>query len=78
MIPLHAVQLELAAGRLVILDVVGLPIQRTWFVVQREGKRLSHAAQAFREFLLAEGAAHAALPAVAAGEPAAGRRTAAP
>jgi len=55
MVPLHAVQLELEAGRLVVLDVVGLPIKRTWHVVQREGKRLSHASQAFRDFLLAEG-----------------------
>lgn len=62
MMPLHAVQLELATGRLVMLDVAGLPIRRTWYVVQREGKRLAPAAQAFREFLLAEGAAHAALP----------------
>jgi LysR family transcriptional regulator, low CO2-responsive transcriptional regulator len=62
MMPLHAVQLELSAGRLAVLDVPGLPIQRTWYVVQREGKRLSHAAQAFKDFVLAEGAQHVTLP----------------
>ncbi len=29
----HTVGLELAAGKLVILDVVGLPIVRDWYVI---------------------------------------------
>ncbi len=62
MMPLHAVQLELSANRLVMLDVRGLPIVRTWYVVQREGKRLSHASQAFKDFMLGEGASHVAIP----------------
>jgi len=61
MTPLHAVQLELAAGRLVMLDVIGLPIVRTWYIVQRQGRLLSHAGQAFLDFLLAEGGAQAKL-----------------
>jgi DNA-binding transcriptional LysR family regulator len=52
----HTVGLELSIGRLVKLDVAGLPVVRQWHVVHLEDKRLSPAAQAFREFLLAEGA----------------------
>lgn len=63
MMPLHAVELQLATGKLVVLDVVGLPIIRAWYVVQREGKRLSHAAQAFKDFLLSEGAHYVRLEA---------------
>ena len=61
MVPLHAVQLELSTGNLALLDVVGLPIERTWYVVQREGRRLSHAVQAFKDFVLAEGADHVSI-----------------
>ncbi len=52
----HTVGLELSIGRLVKLDVVGLPVIRQWHVVHLENKRLSPAAEAFREFLLKEGA----------------------
>ena len=45
---------ELASGRLVLVDVQGLPIERHWYVTHREGKRLSPAAQAFRQFLIDE------------------------
>ncbi|MBU3735737.1 MAG: LysR family transcriptional regulator [Methylobacterium sp.] len=53
---LHTVALELETRRLVVLDVQSLPILRQWFVVHREGKRLSLVAQAFKDFLLAEAA----------------------
>jgi DNA-binding transcriptional LysR family regulator len=45
---------ELELRRLVELDVAELPIMRHWYVVNRRGKRLSGAAEAFREFLLKE------------------------
>lgn len=48
---------ELALGRLVVLDVEGLPILRHWYIVHRRGKRLTPAAQAFKDFLLQEAAA---------------------
>lgn len=52
----HGIELELETRRLSILDVEGFPILRDWYVVQRRDKRLSVAAQAFKEFLLqAEG-----------------------
>jgi len=54
----HAVQLELQAGLLAILDVQGFPIQREWCVVHRADKSLSGTALAFKQFLLTEGATH--------------------
>ena len=50
----HTVGLELDAGRLVILDVESFPIRRQWYLVHHSGKRLSLAAQAFREIALEE------------------------
>ena len=51
---LHTAELELETKRLKILDVQDFPIMRHWHVVHRKNKRLSSAAQAFREFLLTE------------------------
>ncbi len=48
----HALQMDLALGRLAVLDVEGLPIRRQWYVIHRADRRLSRAAQAFRAFLL--------------------------
>ncbi|MET0497184.1 MAG: LysR family transcriptional regulator [Steroidobacteraceae bacterium] len=50
---MHTVGLELQAGKLVALDVVGLPIMRQWYVMHLREKRLSPVAAAFRSFLLA-------------------------
>jgi len=50
----NTVELELEAKRLTVLDVVGFPIHRHWFIVHRKDKRLSAAAQAFKNFLLEE------------------------
>jgi DNA-binding transcriptional LysR family regulator len=52
----HTVGLELAAGKLVILDVVGLPIIRDWYVIHLRDKRLAPIPAAFRAFLLEHGA----------------------
>ena len=53
---MHMVGRELLAGSLVMLDVRGFPLQLQWHVVQRRGKRLPPVAQAFRQFLLSDGA----------------------
>jgi len=53
----HTVSRELKAGHLTSLDVVGFPLMLDWFVVHRKNKRLPPVAQAFKEFLLADGAA---------------------
>ena len=50
----HTLEVELEARRLVVLDVKGFPIQRFWYLVQRKGKRLTPATQAFRNFVLKE------------------------
>ena len=55
-VSLHTVQAELASQLLCVLDVEGFPLRRQWYLVQREGKRLSPAAQAFAQFVLAEAA----------------------
>jgi DNA-binding transcriptional LysR family regulator len=52
----HTVATDLDEGRLVTLDVVGLPIVRQWFVVSRSDKVLLPPARAMLEFLGAEGA----------------------
>ena len=52
----HTIALELAAGKLAILDVEGLPVVRAWHVMHRQGKRLSPAAEAFFEYLRVNGA----------------------
>ncbi len=52
---LHNLRLEVAAGQIVVLKVEGFPLRRRWNVVHRKGKRLSHAATSFIEFLQAEG-----------------------
>lgn len=68
---LHTVALELEVGRLVVLDVQSFPIMRDWYVVQRKGKRLTATAQLFKDFLLREGAAIAALKGFSSGSSAA-------
>lgn len=50
----HTLDMELALGKLVILDVEDFPITRHWYVMHRKGKRLSAVAQAFKQFLLEE------------------------
>ena len=55
-ISLHTVMLELATGKLVTLNVAGLPVMREWFVIHLRDKKLSPIATAFRSFLLERGA----------------------
>jgi DNA-binding transcriptional LysR family regulator len=53
-VSLHTLALELEAGRLTVLDVQDFPVMRHWYIVHRQGKRLSPVAQAFRDFVLAD------------------------
>jgi DNA-binding transcriptional LysR family regulator len=53
-VPRGAIDIELQLGKLAILNVKGMPIQRHWHVVLNEGKRLSAAAEAFRRLLVEE------------------------
>ena len=52
----HTIAAEIADGRLVILDIDGLPIVRQWFVLHRADRPLSPAAQAFQTFARRRGA----------------------
>lgn len=53
----HTIGLELGARSLAVLDVVGFPVMLDWYVVHRKNKRLPPVAQAFKQFLLSDGAA---------------------
>lgn len=48
---LHTLTQESGNSQLVILDVLGFPLQRQWFYAYPKGKELSVVAQAFIEFL---------------------------
>ncbi len=52
----NAVELEVRAGVLSVLDVAGFPWACQWHLVHRTDKQLEPAAAAFRRFLLEEGA----------------------
>jgi LysR family transcriptional regulator for metE and metH len=54
----HTVAAEIADGRLVTLDVAGLPIIRQWFIVRHADRRLLPAADALLQFITAEGPAY--------------------
>lgn len=48
----RVIELELSAGRLVILDVEGFPIRREWYVVHLDKAYLPPPAKKFRQLLL--------------------------
>ena len=52
----HTIAQELRTKSLVVLDVRGFPRVQKWYVVHRRQKRLPPVAQAFKAFLLEEGA----------------------
>jgi len=52
----HTVSRELQAGSLVVLEVQGFPLMLNWYVVHRRSKRLPPVAQAFKAFLMKDGA----------------------
>ena len=51
----HTIGAEIESGRLVRLDVDGLPIVRQWYVICRTDRSLSPTARAFRDFAEREG-----------------------
>jgi LysR family transcriptional regulator, low CO2-responsive transcriptional regulator len=50
----HTVATELAEGRLVALDILGLPVVRRWYVVYRRDRALLPPALALANFLSQE------------------------
>jgi DNA-binding transcriptional LysR family regulator len=53
----HTISREVRDGDLRVLDVEGFPLMLNWYVVHRKAKRLPPVAQAFKNYLLTEGAA---------------------
>jgi DNA-binding transcriptional LysR family regulator len=47
----HTIDREIQSGRLIVLDVESFPLVRKWYMVRREGKRLSAVARAFEDFV---------------------------
>ena len=54
-VSVHTLEMEFKLNRLAVLNVEGFPILKDWYVVHREGKRFSAAAEAFKEFVLTKG-----------------------
>ena len=52
----HTISRELRAGSLAVLNVQGFPLMLHWYVVHRKSKRLPPVAQAFKNFLMKDGA----------------------
>ncbi len=48
----HTLELELALGRLSILNVESFPIMRHWYLVHRKGKRLTALMSAFKQLVI--------------------------
>jgi DNA-binding transcriptional LysR family regulator len=53
----HTIGLEVKAGSLAVLDVQDFPLMLNWYVVHRKNKRLPPVAEAFKKFLMSDGAA---------------------
>jgi DNA-binding transcriptional LysR family regulator len=53
----HTISKELQAGSLRLIRAQGFPLMLSWYVVHRRHKRLPPVAEAFRDFLLSDGAA---------------------
>ncbi len=58
----HTIEAELESGRLVTLQVRGLPVQRQWFGVRRQDKASAPTVAAFVNFLKEEGARYLPQP----------------
>ena len=50
----YGLELERAAGKLIVLDVKGFPVKRRWYAVHLKGKKLSLVARTFLDFILSE------------------------
>ena len=57
LISAHTVEVEVASGLLAVLDVVGLPLVRQWFLVRRENWTPTPVGEAFWAFAVANAGA---------------------
>lgn len=51
----HTIAMEVELGRLTVLDVVGTPVMRQWFAVNRSDRAASPAMAAFKSFVASRG-----------------------
>ena len=51
----HTVAAELAEKRLIALNVTGLPINRTWYIVKHKNKRLMHSSLTLWDYIVESG-----------------------
>lgn len=56
-VSLHTAGLELQAGHLAVLDVIGLPLVRGWYVVSLQSELMSAASESLRRFVVEFGGA---------------------
>ncbi len=74
-VPQQSIALELEVGRLVVLDVASLPLQRSWYLVHRKEKRFSCVAEAFKTFVLQNACDYVGALTATGNGPAAGAQT---
>lgn len=53
-VSIHTVTEELRQGSLKLIDATGFPLRRSWYLVQRKGRRLSLMGERFRAYILKE------------------------
>jgi len=51
-VSVHTVTSELKQGRLKLIDATGFPLHRSWYMVQRKGKRLSPLSERFKSYII--------------------------
>ncbi len=51
-VSVHTVTNELKQGRLKLIDATGFPLHRSWYMVQRKGKRLSPLSERFKSYII--------------------------
>jgi DNA-binding transcriptional LysR family regulator len=53
-VSIHTVTEELRQGSLKLIDASGFPLRRSWYLVQRKGRRLSLLGERFRAYIIKE------------------------
>ena len=61
-VSLHTLEFEIELDQIEILNVVGFPIMKEWYLAYRKGKRFSPIAHAFHDFVLNEAESTIKLP----------------
>ena len=51
-VSIHTVTDELEQGKLKVINATGFPLRRSWYLVQRKGRRLSPLSERFKEYII--------------------------